>query len=119
MKKFARWGDRSRRRSIRLAGLVVLSICLFAVPVGAGSAATGGKTTSAGDQYKSVPVVKAAVVKQVKYTTTKPKPKPAVAATTSGQLPFTGVSLAGAAVLGIGLTGLGLMLRRRERRDES
>ena len=100
---------------MRVAGLVVLSVCLFALPVGAGYGATGDKTTSAGAQYKSVPVVKSVVVKQVKSTTTKP----AAVAASGGQLPFTGVSLAGAAVLGIGLTGLGLMLRRRERRDES
>ena len=115
MAGFSTKGDRSRRRSMRMIGLVVLSVCLFALPVGAGLAATGGKTTSAGDQYKSVPVVKAAVAKQVKSTTTS-KPAPVG---TSGQLPFTGVSLAGAAVLGIALTGLGLMLRRRGRHDES
>lgn len=97
------------------AAVLVLMVGLFVSFASAGYAASGataGKTTSAGDQYNQVVVVKAAVAKQA-----KPTSKTAVAKT-SGGLPFTGISLAGTAVLGIGLAGLGVMLRRRERRDE-
>jgi len=36
---------------------------------------------------------------------------------TTGQLPFTGLSLATTSVLGFALIALGMLLRRRERRS--
>lgn len=128
-------GTGARPHRLALAVYVlVLMISLFALSASVGYAASGtsaGKATSAGDQYDSVVVVKAAVAKQTKPKSASTKPastkpastksastKPAVVATSAG-LPFTGISLAGTAVLGIGLVGLGVMLRRRERHDES
>ena len=44
--------------------------------------------------------------------------EPAAAADTSGQLPFTGLELGVFAVIGAGLLGTGLVLRRTLRSDQ-
>jgi len=116
--------DRRKRSSATIAvAVLTLIVGLFALTAGAALAASGGKATSAGDQYKGVIVVKPAVAKQTKPTT-QPKQTSGVSnvasvKTSSSGLPFTGISLAGTAVLGIGLVGLGVMLRRRGQHDES
>jgi len=70
--------------------------------------------SSASDQYGS-PTQAVAAVAVTKRA--KPSKPPATQAVTSGQLPFTGVSLTATAALGFLLIGAGLVLRRRERRD--
>jgi hypothetical protein len=74
--------------------------------------------SAAGDQYDTVKTV-TKVVKTVK--TVKPHVAGAVAsvkpAVKSGTLPFTGFSLLGTVVLGLGFVGLGVLLRRREARE--
>ena len=107
--------DRVRHRSALAFGVSVFVVAALFAAFATVSSASGTKPTSAGAQYV---VVKSAVVKQ-----TTPKVKVATTSTapvqSSGTLPFTGISLAGTAVLGIGLVGLGIMLRRRQPRDES
>ena len=101
---------------------VLVGIALAALVISGSAAATGGGQTSADDQYGAAGVVK---------PSEKPKPKPVVLATsavvtqqpvaakpTSGSLPFTGISLAGTVVIGLGLAGVGIMLRRRGKLQE-
>lgn len=66
--------------------------------------------SSAGDQYSSAAPI------AVKASKPKAKP-PASPVVTSGELPFTGVSLVATTVLGFALLALGILLRRRERRQ--
>ena len=110
-------GDR-RKRSSLVFGVAVLALMavLVAFPAGAAFAASG-KVTSAGDQYKAVIVVKSAVAKQTKPASGVKTV--AAVKTSSNGLPFTGISLAATAVLGVGLVGLGVMLRRRGRHEGS
>jgi LPXTG-motif cell wall-anchored protein len=49
--------------------------------------------------------------------TPKPKSKPKPPVVTTGQLPFTGLSLVTTSVLGFALIALGILLRRRERQS--
>ena len=115
--KNSRFGKRpssGQTRSVFVAGLVVLAFGLFA---GTGYAAGTTPATAAGDQYKP----KTVVVVKSDSTTAKgtSATAPAQTAQASGGLPFTGVSLADRGRSAIGLIGLGIMLRRRERHDES
>ena len=107
---------RPSRRLSRLVfamGVLVLTVGFFASFATAGYAAPG-TTTSAADQYKAKKtiVVRSAVAKQTKPSVVKAAPAQA------GGLPFTGISLAGTLVIGVGLIGFGVMLRRREQRDD-
>ncbi len=110
-------GSRARpRRFVFTFSALVMVIGLLAFSAGM-AGATPGKQTSAADQYESVVVVKAAVSKS------KPKPPsgsaPAsTAVVKSSTLPFTGISLGGVVVIGAGLVGLGMMLRRRQQDDK-
>ncbi len=91
-----------------------------------GQAPSVRKTSAASDQYKpkanvAVVVKKKAVVVKKKAVPAKPagQVRGAVAApnaqvASSGELPFTGLSLGATAILGFGLIGLGVFLRRRE-----
>jgi hypothetical protein len=77
------------------------------------------KTSSAAGQYPhGVLKPPKTVVKQVKEVKTVPRHSALPAQTVSaGTLPFTGFSLLGTFVLSLGLIGVGILLRRRERRD--
>lgn len=127
---------RSRRAWSRLAFAAALSVFVlgtFASFGGLSYAASGATQTyqsvkkvvvthkvtvrhsSASDQYGPKPS---------KVTPSKPaKPKPhgavaaAVSPAQSGTLPFTGLSLLGTFVVSLALIGLGVALRRRERRS--
>ncbi len=93
-----------------MAGLLVLLVCsVFA------SAALAASGTSAADQYESTKAVKpATVVKAAVATSSTPK----ATTTSSGDLPFTGLSLVSIVVIGGALVAVGFVLRRRNVRDE-
>jgi hypothetical protein len=72
-------------------------------------------TSSAASQYPHLPKKKPSVFKPPKVS-----PKPAVRAAVKVQgetLPFTGFSLLGTLVISLALLGVGIILRRRERRS--
>ena len=72
--------------------------------------------SSASDEYGTVKTVVKTVVKptvKTKVLGTRATIKP-TKATAGKTLPFTGVSLLGTVVLGLGLVGFGVFLRRRE-----
>ena len=120
---------RPARRRSRLAfasGFTVIMVGALASFGGVGYASSGAaavksvvvtKKTSAQGQYDQERAVQPApVVKGVAVTkTTKAKPKPTVSS--SGTLPFTGLSLIGTIALGGALVGVGIAIRRRESRD--
>jgi hypothetical protein len=135
-------GDEGQRRlgGLRpwgrgLASLfVVLAFGVFA------SVAVAGSGTSASDQYDSAKAIKPSAVAPSTTTTATssssvavaPTNKPAAvassttpsssgvaAAPTKKDLPFTGVSLLTAVVVGGALVGIGFALRRRNERDQS
>ena len=117
-----------RRRFSRVgfvAALTVLVLGTFVALEGVAMAATG-KTVSqvnrqshsaASDQYRTHKTIKPAPIAHVKIV----KPKAQVAGATthikSGTLPFTGFSLLASVVIGVGLVGLGFVLRRRDSRE--
>jgi len=77
------------------------------------------KTSAASDQY--APKANVAVVVKKKAAPAKPVGQvlgavaaPNAQVASSGELPFTGLSLGATAILGFGLIGLGVFLRRRE-----
>lgn len=118
----------NRRRFSRVglvAALTVLVLGTFVSLEGVAMAATG-KTVSqvskksnsaASDQYRTHKTIKPAPVAHVKIV----KPKAQVAGATthvkSGTLPFTGFSLLASVAIGVGLVGLGFILRRRDSRE--
>jgi hypothetical protein len=67
--------------------------------------------SAADDQYKPAPQTPAPQVKGVSQTQTAG----AAAATESGSLPFTGISLLATVMVALALITLGIVLRRRER----
>lgn len=69
-------------------------------------------TTSAKGQYPHPPHKKPVFTPPKVHHTTG-----GVAAQSSGTLPFTGISLLGTLALSLALIGVGIMLRRRERRS--
>jgi hypothetical protein len=109
--------------------LVMLVFGLFA------TAAIAGSGTSASDQYggTKVKVIKPAAkvvkpaakvvkprVKGVSATKTVSTPvRPVSRGSASGSLPFTGASLLWVLAVGGGLVVVGLVLRRRNERDQS
>ena len=108
---------RGVRATARYAGLALFVLGFLAFG-GTASAATGGKLTSADDQYGAAAVLKPntaqVAVKSVVVTQKSPVAQPS----TSGSLPSTGISLAGTVVVGLGLVGVGIVLRRRGDRQE-
>ena len=81
------------------------------------------KTSAASDQY--TPTANVAVVVKKKAAPAKPVGQvagkvagkvaaPNAQVASAGELPFTGLSLGATAILGFGLIGLGVFLRRRE-----
>ena len=118
---------RPARRRSRLAfasGFTVIMVGALASFGGVGYASSGAaavksvvvtKKTSAQGQYDQERAVQPApVVKGVAVTKTT-KAKPTVSS--SGTLPFTGLSLIGTIALGGALVGVGIAIRRRESRD--
>lgn len=111
-------------RRPKLAILVITAAIAFSITLTLGAqsglAAAVAPKTSAGEQYADKKVIKP-IVKGVSTTHTSAEarqtPRP-VASTASGALPFTGVSLLGAVVIGVGMVGLGAMLVRRQRYQE-
>ena len=122
---------RPARRRSRLAfasGFTIIMVGALASFGGVGYASSGAaavksvvvtKKTSAQGQYDQERAVQPApVVKGVAVTkTTKAKPKPKPTVSSSGTLPFTGLSLIGTIALGGALVGVGIAIRRRESRD--
>jgi predicted ribonuclease toxin of YeeF-YezG toxin-antitoxin module len=133
---------RVQRRWSRVAfasAVTVLMLGSFASFGGLGYAASSVEATAKAVKQTAAPAKKVKVAKQSaandQYgarTTAKPKPKPKIVATpptqssagaagaaaqSSETLPFTGISLAGTAVLGAALLVLGFILRRREARE--
>ena len=122
--------SRPAHRSSRLvfaSAFAVIVLGALASFGGAGYAASGAnqaaaavksaivQKTSAGDEYGDKAAVQPApVVKGVAVTQTKSATKPV---TSSGTLPFTGLSLIGTLALGGALVGVGIALRRRESRE--
>ena len=101
---FSGRSDRRRLSSVAVsAAILALMVGVFALTASAALAASGEKATSAGNQYNGVTVVKPAVAKQTKPTSGASNV--AATKTSSSGLPFTGISLAGTVVLGIGLVG--------------
>lgn len=131
-----------RRRWSRVAfasSLTVLMLGSFASLGGLGYAASSAHSTAKAVKQTVAATKKAKVAKKSAANdqygakpTAKPKPKPKIVATPPAQqsagaagataqssetLPFTGISLAGTAVLGLALLALGFVLRRREKRQ--
>lgn len=102
---------RRRRRRVVLASFAVVLLCAMFVP-----GAYAGGSTSADDQYESTGAVEPAtiVTKSAVATSTTPQGN----TSTSGDLPFTGLSLLSIVVVGGALVGCGYVLRRRNTRDE-
>ena len=89
---------------VRRVAACLAASAVFLVLAGAALGASG---TSATDQYGTDQPVATGVLGE---TATSPS--------TQGTLPFTGLSLAGAVALGVGLVGIGIVLRRRNATDE-
>jgi hypothetical protein len=105
--------DRPRtRHRLRLVTASLLAVALLGL-LGA-SAAVAASGTSASDQYHHAKAVKPAVVKSAVTSVQSTAATPA-----KGDLPFTGMSLLSAVVVGGALVGLGVALRRRNGRDAS
>ena len=97
-------------RTAVLATVVAIGLAVSGVALGATSTAGQGKS-AASDQYGIV--VKSE--KAVKVTNGSPT-QPATVATSSGTLPFTGVSLIWPGIAALGMVGFGVALRRHERK---
>jgi hypothetical protein len=92
---------------MRLVKLTLLATCVLALMV----AGTAYAQTPTGDTYGGL----AGIAQGPSGDDTAGQ---AAAADTSGQLPFTGLELGVFAVIGAGLLGTGLVLRRTLRSDQ-
>ena len=115
-----------RSRAVFASAMIVVVLGVFASFGGLGYAAENAKSvataakeavapkTSAEDQYGST----GAVVPPSETTTVKVAGATAASAPAQakGTLPFTGLSLVGALVLGTALLAVGVVMRRREQR---
>jgi hypothetical protein len=91
----------------RLVRLTLMATCVLALMV----AGTAYAETPTGDTYGGLAGIAQGP------TGDDAGAQPAAAADTSGQLPFTGLELGVFAVIGAGLLGTGLVLRRTMRSD--
>lgn len=105
------------RRGARLlfAGAALIVVAVFglggpSIALGASSSTSPG-TSSAGDQYAKPAVTVAGI-----SSSGGSNPPPANSAA-GGALPFTGVSLIWPALAAVALVGLGISLRRYERKN--
>ncbi len=89
-------------------------MCLALGLTGGALGATGNGTSAASDQYDRKVVAKVAGTASTKSSTA---PKPALASSSSGDLPFTGVSLLWPALGAAFLLTLGFGLRRHGRNE--
>lgn len=114
-----------RARALLRVGFVALVVIAFGIGgagIALGASQTPNQATSAArDQYYKPPknVVKppkTIVVGETTGSPSQPAYTPPVAAT-SGTLPFTGVSLLWPAIAAVMLVGLGLVIRRHERKE--
>lgn len=104
-------GTSPRRFGARFLVLMLAVVIVCGSFGGAAYAATGaGAGTSAENQYGHESAVTPAKVKSSSAAQSQTRGQ-------GGSLPFTGLSLAGTAVLGLALVGAGVALRRRERRS--
>jgi hypothetical protein len=104
--------DRPRtRHRLRVVTASLLAVALLGLLASVAVAAPG---TSASDQYHHAKAIKPAVVKSAVTSVQSSAAPPA-----KGDLPFTGMSLLSAVVVGGALVGLGVALRRRNGRDAS
>lgn len=104
--------DRPRpRRRLRVVTASLLAVALLGLLASVAVAASG---TSASDQYHHAKAIKPAVVKSAVTSVQSTAATPS-----KGDLPFTGMSLLSAVVVGGALVGLGVALRRRNGRDAS
>jgi len=94
--------------------VVAIGLALPGVALATGSTGNSG-TSAASDQYdKPAKAVAAATGSSTSGGSYKP---PVVASTSTGTLPFTGMSLIWPAVAAVGLIGLGVGLRRHDRKN--
>lgn len=91
----------------RLVKLTLMATCVLAFMI----AGTAYAQTPTGDTYGGLAGIAQGP------TGGETAAQPAAAADTSGQLPFTGLELGVFAVIGAGLLGTGLVLRRTMRSD--
>jgi hypothetical protein len=119
-KHVAASGPRRRRSASRLA----FSLALLTLVVGT-FASFGGVGYAAQGAVSAVEVISGSSAQQQYGPAEQPGAEEAGAAAgagdvaTAGSLPFTGISLAVTAALGLALLSAGLILRRAERRVES
>jgi hypothetical protein len=119
-------GRSPRRRSsfAFISAVAVIVLGVLASTGGLGYAASGAtaakekivRKSSAQDEYGSQTAVTPPATKVASASASKPPPS-TVASASGGTLPFTGLSIAGTVVIGLSLIGVGLALRRRERRE--
>jgi hypothetical protein len=106
---------KTRWRLVGAALIVVAAIGVAGPGIAMGATSTTSHGTSAAsDQYHKHRYHKPA--KTVAGTSASYKP-PVVSSTSSGTLPFTGISLIWPAVAAFALVGLGLALRRHDRKS--
>ena len=96
---------------------VVAMVGLFSTGVALASTPTKSVGTSAASDEYAKPKPKPSVVVASKTAAVTTKAKPAAGVKSAGKLPFTGMSLLWPVVGAIGLVGLGLGIRRYERRN--
>jgi hypothetical protein len=119
-----RIGSHEGRPSRLVMGVTVVAVAAGALALSSGSAiaepnAHQHAQTSAGAQYDTATVIKPKAttteVKGASETVHTASTSTPVSANTAGNLPFTGMSLAGVVVVGFGMIGVGVLLLRRKR----
>jgi hypothetical protein len=119
-----RIGSQGGRSSRLVIGVTVVAVAAGALALSSGAAiaapnATQHARTSASAQYDVAKVIKPKatkpMVKGASQTVNTSSTSTPVSANTAGNLPFTGMSLAGVVVVGFGMIGVGVLLVRRKR----